>query len=302
MSGQLPEQEPHRVPGNDPAGQAIENVVLKLKMMAELGADVSSAADLPPDLEQQFLQQVYAFERNYASGEASSFADTLGVPDLPNWDFIGTNTDLSQEMLKKALAFYRQKNIEILFHFDYPLETRYRFLVEDLPGRPNHFGGEPKIMVGLSYEDYHPNHNAELEEGTRTFMEAIKNLEAEDLQGCMSPVQFLPEGPYPTQVLLDALKERFQKVERLDAFEYVVLETSYDLEYDDAGETEMGLGYAEGLVRFDVVNKSGEVKSFGGPYKLYFHFELGVWSIMYMHFPGIKYPPKPDGDMPVAEA
>jgi hypothetical protein len=45
-------------------------------------------------------------------------------------------------------------------------------------------------------------------------------------------------------------------------------------------------------VKFVVKKKDGEEKPIGGPFKFYFHYEYGIWSIMYMVFPGIKYPPR----------
>jgi hypothetical protein len=268
-----------------------ENDVLKLKMMAEMGAVFGpNNGDLPPEIEQQFLQQMYAFEKSYATGSSANFAETIGQPDLPKFEFLADNPSELEVQLNMAFEFYRQHNIEVVFEHEYPHETQYRFLVEDLPFRPNHFGNAPAIKVGIIYEEYFPNHNAELEMGTRTFMNAIQSLDAEGLQGCMSPVQFLPEGPYPTQVLLDALGEKFPNISSLEPFEFVLLETSYDLHYDDAGETEMGMGYTEGLVKYVILRKSGETKPISGPFKLYFHYEMGVWSIIYINFPGIKYP------------
>jgi hypothetical protein len=147
----------------------------------------------------------------------------------------------------------------------------------------------PGLIVGIAYEDFHPNHGASIEEASVDFIEALRLLDVAAIELNMSPVQFLPDGPYPLQTLIDALQERFVSIHSLENFEYMIAETSYDLETEDG--VEVGMGYSEGLVKFDVVSKNGEQKHIGGPFKLYFHFEQGIWAIMYLVFPGIKYPP-----------
>jgi len=283
---------PNDITPSEPENLATENEILKLKMMAEMGAVFGPTnQSMTPEMERIFLNQVIATSQKHAEGNFSSFEETTGkIPFKPISELEHEPANL-EALIDEVLAFYRQHHIEVTFQFDYPIETQYRFLVEELPTLPNHLGAMPGMMVGIAYEDFHPNHGASIEATSIEFMEALHLLDVHELQLTMSPVQFLPDGPYPLQNLLDALQERFVSIHSLENFEYMIAETSYDLETEE-GE-EIGMGYTEGLVKFDVLSKNGEVKHIGGPFKLYFHYEQGIWAIMYMVFPGIKYPPLP---------
>jgi hypothetical protein len=279
--------------GLTPEEQRLENEITKLKMMAEMGARFDTTMDnLPPDIEKKFLDQVYAFEKNFAAGQSGSFAETAGRPSLPAPHALANlDTAAQEKLVAQALAFYQSKNIEVHFKFDYSPATRYRFLVEELPEKPNFFGCVPGMVVGVLYEEYHPNHAGELETITKDFMQALQALDIEQLQYNFAPVQALPEGPYPTAVLLKALGEKFLEIDQLADFQYTLLETSYEINEQDAPDEAQGMGYTEGLIEFEVHKKTGERRPINGPFKFYFQYENGFWSIMYMVFPGIKYPP-----------
>ncbi len=281
---------------SDPESLATENEILKLKMMAEMGAVFGPThASLTPEMERKFLDQVLTTSQNFAEGKFLTFSETTGpLTFRPFIELQKTSVDL-EAMIDEVLGFYRHHQIEVSFQFDYPTETQYRFLVEELPTLPNHMGAMPGMVIGIAYEDFHPNHGAAIESASIDFIEALRLLDVHSIQLTMSPVQFLPEGPYPLQTLLDALQERFDSIHSLENFEYMIAETSYDLETEE-GE-EIGMGYTEGLVKFDVLGKNGDLKNIHGPFKLYFHYEQGIWAIMYLVFPGIKYPPLPHDDM-----
>lgn len=269
-----------------------ENEILKLKMMAELGATFGvTDANIPPQIEKTFLNQVYAFEKNFAAGVSKTFGETAGAPPLPEGNKVQVqNTEDWEHLVLQAHDFYKTKNIDVHFEFDYPAETRYRFLVDELPTLPNHFGQLPGMMIGVQYEEYHPNHVAEIERSTNEFIEALKEMNAEKMQYSLSPIQYLPEGPYDTQTLIQALYHKFLQIEKLDDFDCTVLETSYDISTSSQEEEATGMGYAEGLIKFEIFKKNGERKTISGPFKFYFHYEYETWSIIYMIFPGIKYP------------
>ena len=54
---------------NDPQeALRLENELLTLKLIAELGAKSDSTADIPPEVENQFLKNILAFEQATAQG------------------------------------------------------------------------------------------------------------------------------------------------------------------------------------------------------------------------------------------
>src|SRR6187402_1160739 len=60
----------------------VENNILKLKMMAEFGAEFGGCNEIPPELEQAFLQRVLAFETQHATGKRVPIYEFLGKPDF----------------------------------------------------------------------------------------------------------------------------------------------------------------------------------------------------------------------------
>lgn len=286
--------ESHGAQGLPPNDLQSENEFLKLKMMAEWGASLGGESKLlTPELENQFLRQVQAFETAYQAGPSATFGDTVGRPPFGPWEEIQSLPYAQQESLvNEVMNFYKQQAVEVCFEFDYPPAVKYRFLVEELPQMQNDFGMVPGMMVGVIYEEYHPNHGAVIESTTEDFMEGLVQLDIEQLKYTLAPVQVLPDGPYPTEYLVKALADKFQTLEKLDEFEYSIMQTSYDLtQAEDGSEAaSQGMGYSEGLVRFTVVKKDGSSRPISGPFKLYFQYEYGCWSIMYIIFPGMGYP------------
>ncbi len=283
--------------GLPPKDLQVENEFLKLKMMAEWGASFGAGDEpLSPELENQFLQQVQAFESAFKSSNPGNFSDTVGRPPFKPWHEVQHLPNAAQEALvQQVLEFYLQHAVEVCFEFEYPPAVKYQFLVDELPDRPNYFGAMPGMMVGVIYEEYHPNHAAVIESTAEDFMEGLTKLDIEQIKYTLSPLQVLPDGPYPTEYLLQALAEKFQTIEMLDEFEYSIMQISYDLskEMEGAEDSSTGMGYAEGLVKFTVVKKDGTQRPISGPFKLYFQYEYGCWSIMYIIFPGMGYPLPP---------
>jgi hypothetical protein len=277
-----------------------ENEFIKLKMMAEWGASFGGdTGALSPELENQFLQQVQAFESAFQAGSAKTFAESVGRPAvMPLPEFQQLPNAKQETMVNDVMAYYRQHAVDVCFEFEYPPVVKYQFLVEDLPERPNYFGVVQGMTVGVIYEEYYPNHGAVLETTTVDFMEGLSQLDIEQLKYTLAPVQVLPDGPYPTEYLLKALADKFQTIASLDDFEYSIMQTSYDLSLnDDEGEEQalQGLGYSEGLVKFTVMKKDGSSRQISGPFKFYFQLEYDCWAIMYIIFPGMGYPTLPAG-------
>lgn len=281
--------------GLPPRDLQSENEFLKLKMMAEWGASFGGeSGSLSPELEHQFLQQVQAFETAFQSDSAGSFADSIGRPPFAPWEQVQRLPNAEMEALvSEVLDFYQQHSVEVCFEFEYPPAVKYQFLVDELPGKPNYFGAVPGMMVGVIYEEYHPNHGAVIESTTEDFMEGLAQLDIEQLRYTLAPRQVLPDGAYPTDYLLQALADKFETLDSLADFEYSIMQTSYDLsqEVESGEQATMGIGYSEGLVKFTVLRKDGSSRAISGPFKFYFQYEYGCWSIMYIIFPGMGYPP-----------
>jgi hypothetical protein len=290
-----------------PEEAAMERDLLAMKLRAQFGmGDGFSSESMTPEMELAFLQQVYAFEKHYTAGEpAKSFRESMDIPVFDPWPDVDISWEAAEEKVEYLMQWYRDRHVEVVFEYDYPAKTKYDFLSLELPDSPNYYGGEPQIQTVISYETYHPNHNADIERQTEAFMEHFFNRNAEGFQDVLWRDQIAPStGAYDGQLLLEYLENWFAGISGFEKHEFHILETSYDF-YDagqeaiikDGGEEEPsqshGMGYAEGLVGYmaNSLLQSEPIKV-AGPFKLYFEYRQGHWAIVYPQFPGLPIPPE----------
>ena len=58
----------------------VENELLRLKMQAELGGNSYTSPGLDPQIENEFLKNVMAFENSHANSQPATVFDILGKP------------------------------------------------------------------------------------------------------------------------------------------------------------------------------------------------------------------------------
>jgi hypothetical protein len=63
---------------------SIENEIMKIKLQMQFGDDfmMKTNGSLPPELENQFLKQIMAFEENHDKGEEVTVFERIGKPDF----------------------------------------------------------------------------------------------------------------------------------------------------------------------------------------------------------------------------
>src|SRR5690348_10684754 len=102
------------VPGSAAEKQQIENDILKMKLMLETGAKIHSFSDpdVPPEIENYFLQNVMEFERQYKADRKISVFEKIGRPDhfRPVTELVDQQIDYEWEKLKALLC---RHNIEL---------------------------------------------------------------------------------------------------------------------------------------------------------------------------------------------
>lgn len=294
-------QTPPHNPENDdfynlsPEEQHLENELLKLKMMAEKGATfVDGGTSNDPIRERQFLERILAFEENIRNNATTNFATSVGRPSLPPFDELkDTSTATLDKLIKEAFNFYTKKGVDIGFKYKYPPETVYKFLVEELPDLPNYYGkGGKGFIIGVLYEEHHPNYGGDLQECFEDFIEEYEGLDIAGLKRSFADYQQVNGTNYPTQDMMERLKEHLETIDHVSHLEYTLQHTSYQMEYaqNEHGEEEAvdGAGFVEGIVNMTLQLKNGEEQYLSGPFKIDFHYHFG-WEIVFAHFPGINY-------------
>jgi len=108
----------------------MENEILKLKMQAEYGAQVFMEPEVSPELEAEFLQQIYAFEEAWKDAKMISISELLGNPAfIPERELDDRRV---AEELARAQVLLEKNNIHLDVPPDKSPRTVYRFITEIL--------------------------------------------------------------------------------------------------------------------------------------------------------------------------
>ena len=127
-----------------------ENEILKLKMLAETGGTLGGCHNLPPELENLFLQHVQSFENAYRNARQVKVFDLLGQPSFKKESEMNdVELDLELYYLVELMAQHR-----ILFRLmdDNDPRTIYRLITEELFDLEVSDVNIPGMMMSFHYE------------------------------------------------------------------------------------------------------------------------------------------------------
>ena len=261
-----------------------ENDILKLKLQAEFGANIGSMGEqVPPEIEQQFLQHVYEFEKAWESKVESTVGDWLGHPVFAFFQDIPAEEQQAEYV--NVLALYAEKGISVDFLHEYPLETKYRFAAEELLHLQTRFVKMPGLVIGFTYEEFYPNHAAEMEQRASAFIEGWLELNAEKcLENC-SKEMIDHLGFTDQEKIAKKMTLIFDSYTKCSDTHFEIDQVSYDLQHNTADATIGALGYVEGTISWFAHLDNGEILPFAGNFKLYLERQSDYWSIIYFVLP-----------------
>ena len=261
----------------------MENELLRLKLKAELGGESFSSGGLDPEIENEFLKNVMAFEHNFASAKPAKVFDLAGKPAFKK--AVDLNDGEIEAELEKITELLSKKNIEVYFSDDddeYDSRTQYRFITEELFDHETTFMPMNGMTTCFDYEEFHPSHKNDIERYTEAFLTAWLERDMEACGRELSHQHILPDRKLLNKA--DVLKQIEIIFESFTAF----TEEKHEI-FDIGFDMEAGMGHAEGGIKYRGVLENGETIPFGGAFKLYFSYDNDYWSIVYMILPGFKY-------------
>ncbi len=148
-----------------------ENERLRKILRDEFGM-MNETGELSPELENEWLKQVYAFEVEYAKRKKTSVYDYIGRPDFIGYSML-KKRDVSRE-LAKIIRAMSEANVEFSAHCKYDDMVIYQFITEEL----FRFEMDDIRVEGMKtyflYEEFHPNHEYD-----------IRNTAADILRYCL---------------------------------------------------------------------------------------------------------------------
>lgn len=148
-----------------------EIAALKMKLGLEFGMKLNEVAPIDPDIESQFLKNVYAFEKQFAEAKQIKVYDYIGRPIVVKYD------ELTPEQIPKELERIRvimeNHGLELDCICKYDDATIYKFITEELFEHEMNEVTLPGMTYHFIYEEFHPNHDHDLREHSRGLIETI---------------------------------------------------------------------------------------------------------------------------------
>ena len=246
---------------------SIENEVLKVKMQLQFGDDFLMNADpsIPPEIENQFLKQVMAFEAMHAQQqEQISVYEKIGKPTFKKISEL--KTDEISKSLENLMVLMEKHNINLdMCDGPYDDAVIYQFITEELFEVEVEKEFIPGMTCNFIYEEFHLNDKAEITKNTHEFLKHWFKQDFNEYSSELAYTMVTAEGKMLSREAFFAKTKHF-----FDAFEafqndaYNIDEVSFELH--NVGK---GMGFAEGMLKYDAVLENGEVIHFEGPYKLY---------------------------------
>ena len=264
-----------------------ENEILKLKIQAQFGGIHESSDQLSPDIENEFLKGVLAWEEKYNTANAKKIkvADLLGNPVFKPADQI-SDEEIEIEW-KRLETLTEEKAVAVIFLRDRDPRTKYKFVTEELFNHQiNEAPASPGLIWHFTYEQFHPDHEMEIHERTMDFLGAWFERDAERMKQGIVACYIQPSGSVLSGVeIIGKIQKVFESFQSFEECKYRIFEIKYELHASTDGR-QQALGHSEGMVKYDAVLENGERKVFEGPFKLYMSRDFDWWSIVYFVMEG----------------
>lgn len=142
----------------------------KRQIEAEFGAAIwgkSDTNDLPPEIENQFLENIMAFEKNYKESKRITVFDFLGKPGYKKAEDLN-NTEIHDE-LERLQNIMQENDIRLDTICEVPERELYRFITEELFFHETDDVRIPGLTCCYIYEEFHPNHEHDIRSHSEDF-------------------------------------------------------------------------------------------------------------------------------------
>jgi len=259
----------------------IENELLQLKLKAELGAETYISGHFPPEVENEFLKNVLAFENSFSTAKMKNIFELLDKPEyLPTAELDDHAIELA---LDELFALMKKKQIALGFSGSYNSRTKYKFITEEFFNEEVSDNMIPGMIWHFTYEEYHPNHQLDIESKTISFMSAWINQKITKDYLNLADTFIMPNGHIlHKDEIANKIKNMCKSFPEFKDCRYKIDKVDFELQNDT------GMGFSEGIVKYNAISRNHERIAVEGPFKFYFTMEFNCWSIYYFIFPGFE--------------
>ncbi len=245
---------------------------------------MESNADLPPEIENQFLKNMMAFEDAHAHADYTTVYERIGKPDYKAADELNP-AEITRE-LKMITAIMAKNNIALdICDGPYADEIIYKFITEELFTQEIEKVAIAGMGCNFIYEEFHPNDKAAIEKNIHEFLCHWFNRDFNEFCSELGYHFITADGrQLDRQAFLEKLKPFFESFVAFKDDGYNIDEIKFELQ-----DESRGLGHAAGILKYDAVMENGEIIRYEGPYKLYMQREEKWWTIFYFIMPGFEW-------------
>jgi len=259
----------------------MENELLQLKLMAELGVDAHISANTPASIENIFLKNMLAYEKGLAEAKEINIFGLIGKPDFVS-ETILDDTSI-ETALNKIMDLLNEKQIALDFLGNYEDRKKYKFITEELFEEKVMNVQLPGMIMHFIYEEFHPNHKLDIRNKTEKFINSWFIQENENLSFSLADILVLPDRKvWKKEKVMDKFAKVFNSFPKFKNGKFTITEINFEIKED------IGLAYAEGIIKYDAYTENQDKIEFEGPFKLYFTLEYEWWSIYYFVIPGFE--------------
>ncbi|HSN62144.1 MAG TPA: hypothetical protein VLR49_14490 [Ferruginibacter sp.] len=264
----------------------IENELLRIQLKAQYGDafHMETNAELSPEIENQFLKTILAFEENSENAELTTVYEKIGKPSYKSIGELSP-AEISVE-LNRITAIMEEHHLGLdICDGPYPDEEIYKFITEELFA--HEIEVNPVFGMGWNfiYEEFHPNNKVDITKNTHRFFEHWLNRNFDEYSAELDYEMITADGKQMRrEELYKKMNHFFESFERFD-------NDGYNIDLIEVKEQEDGtaMGFSEGMYKYDALMENGELIHFEGPYKLYMRRTDNYWGIFYFVMPGFKW-------------
>ena len=255
-----------------------ENELLKLKLQAEFGMqEHGESPELTPEVENIWLNNIYAFEEQFKNARQVKVFEALGSPEFTKVD------DLCDDEIPKALADIQElmddRSIVLDTCCEYDDRTIYRFITEELFQCEIDDISIPGMVCHFIYEEYHPNHDYDLRGETERLVRNIleRKWDPEFNIYSLADTVTIRRRAFKrsalSSMILDFQAGREFEIKKLD-----IVQVSFSME-KKMGKVNAHLEYSE-------ISKHPD-QILGGACEVSFIYDAPVWRVSRFRLPGI---------------
>ena len=291
MSNQneLPEEEKF---SDDPKENLrMQNDFLKMKMMIESGAQFGGSSDgeLPPEIENEWLKNIMEFEKANQDAKPIKIIDLLGKPVFKD------ETTLNEKEFEKQFSrlemLLEEHGIKVDFSREREDRFKYKFITEELFDHETTFIPVKGMTTYFHYEEFHPDHELDINNYTEEFLHDYLNKKLNEDTYYISDHFIEPDGNVLSREELmkrfHAAYEAFMSIENTS---FTIENIDFELKQENE-DSNQGMGFSEGEIKYEIIFPGGERKKIHGPFKIYFSLQWDCWRICFFYLAGFNYHP-----------